>query len=280
MILIADSGSTKCNWAACSSDGKVIQIHKTVGFNPKYTSDKDLLDNLKKSTLNLIKEKVTAIYFYGSGCSSPSKNSILEKPMQKFFNHANIYIKHDLDAAVKATYTNTPIICSIIGTGSNSCFFDGRNIFKNAPSLGYIVGDEASGSYFGKQLINLYVNKALPEEIIKKFESFTTERAEIIIEKIYSLEKPNLYLASFFRFMYDNKQEVIFDSIFKHGIQKFFDLHIKCFNNHKKYPLSFVGSVAFYLEDYIRKIAKKEEIQVQEILKSPIDKLVKEHFKQ
>jgi len=103
MILIADSGSTKCNWAACSNDGEIIQIHKTVGFNPKYTSDKNLLDALEESTLNPIKEKITAIYFYGAGCSSAERNRILAKPMQKFFPHAKIYIKHDLDAAVKAT---------------------------------------------------------------------------------------------------------------------------------------------------------------------------------
>jgi len=278
MILIADSGSTKCNWAACSNDGKIIQIHKTVGFNPKYTSDKNLLDALEESTLKHVKEKITAIHFYGAGCSSPVRNRILAKPMQRFFPHADIYIKHDLDAAVKATYTNKPIICSILGTGSNSCFYDGQNIIENAPSLGYITGDEASGNYFGKQLINMYVNKVLPKKIIEKFENWTPERADLIIEKIYNLEKPNLYLASFFRFMYENKQEAIFDTIFRHGIQHFFDLHIKCFKNHKKYPLTFVGSVAFYLQDYIHEIAEKEEIQLQEIIQSPIENLVKEHF--
>jgi len=280
MILIADSGSTKCNWAACSNDGEIIQIHKTVGFNPKYTSDKNLLDALEESTLKPIKEKITAIFFYGAGCSSAERNRILAKPMQKFFPYANIYIKHDLDAAVKATYTNTPIICSILGTGSNSCFYDGQNIIENAPSLGYIAGDEASGNYFGKQLINLYVNKALPKEIITKFETWTPERADDIIKNIYDLEKPNLYLASFFRFMYENKQEVIFDTIFKQGIQRFFDIHIKCFGNYKKYPLTFVGSVAFHLQDYIHKIAEKEGNQVQEIVQSPIENLVKEYFSQ
>jgi len=100
---MADSGSTKCNWAVCSNDGEIIQIHKTVGFNPKNTSDKNLLDALKESTLNPIKEKITAIHFYVAGCSSAERNRILTKPMQRFFPHANIYIKHDLDAAVKAT---------------------------------------------------------------------------------------------------------------------------------------------------------------------------------
>ena len=200
--------------------------------------------------------------------------------MQKFFPHAKIYIKHDLDAAVKATYANTPIICSILGTGSNSCIYDGQNIIENAPSLGYIAGDEASGNYFGKQLINLYVNKALPKKIIGKFEIWTPEREEVIIEKIYNLEKPNLYLASFFRFMYENKQEAIFDSIFRNGIQHFFDIHIKCFDNYKNYPLAFVGSVSYYLQDYINEIATQEGMKIQEIVQSPIENLVKEHFSQ
>lgn len=278
MILIADSGSTKCTWAACSNNGEIIQLHQTIGFNPKYTSEKSLLNALANSTLKDIKGKVKTIHFYGAGCSSPARNSVLAKPMQTFFQHAKIHIKHDLEAAIKATYKGGPVICSILGTGSNSCFYDGKIITENAPSLGYIAGDEASGNYFGKQLINLYINKALPKNIITKFENWTPERANEIIENIYDLEKPNLYLASFFRFMYENKQEEIFDTIFRKGIQHFFDLHIKCFKNYKQYPLTFVGSVAYYLQDYITEIAKQEEIQLQEIVQSPINNLVTELF--
>ena len=278
MILIADSGSTKCSWAACSNKGEIIQMHKTVGFNPKYTTEKNLFNALISSSLNDIKDTVTEVHFYGAGCSSDAKNSSLEKPMKAFFQHAKIHIKHDLEAAAKATYKSSPIICSIIGTGSNSCFYDGKTIIENAPSLGYIAGDEASGNYFGKQLINLYINKALPKEIITKFENWTPERADDIIKNIYNSEKPNLYLASFFRFMFKNKQEEIFDAIFRKGIQHFFDLHIKCYHNYTQYSLTFVGSVAYYLQDYINEIATKEGMKIQEIVQSPIDNLVKEHF--
>ena len=207
-----------------------------------------------------------------------SKNVIIKEPLQSFFSNAEIIIRHDLEAALKATYKESPIISCILGTGSNSCIFDGDNIIENAPSLGYIAGDEASGNFFGKQLINLYVNNALPRNIVEKFENWTTERKDEIIENIYSVQRPNLYLATFFRFMYENKEEQIFDSIFRKGIQHFFDLHIKCFDNYKKYPLTFVGSVAYFLSDYINKIAKKEGMQVQEIVQSPIKNLVKEHF--
>ena len=278
MILIADSGSTKCAWASCTTDGKILSIHKTSGFNPKYSSFDSITLELNSSNLNSIKTEIKEVYFYGAGCSSESKNIIIKEPMQSFFSNAEITIKHDLEASIKSTYRGTPIISCILGTGSNSCIFDGDNIIENAPSLGYIAGDEASGNFFGKQLINLYVNNALSKNIVEKFENWTPERKDEIIENIYSVQRPNLYLATFFRFMYENREDKIFDSIFRKGIQHFFDLHIKCFKNHKNYPLTFVGSVAFYLSDYINEIAKQEGMQVQDIIQSPIENLVKEHF--
>ena len=278
MILIADSGSTKCAWAICTTDGKILSIHKTSGFNPKYSSFDSITSELNRSNLNSIKIEIKEVYFYGAGCSSESRNIIIKEPLQAFFSNAEIIIRHDLEAALKATYRGTPIISCILGTGSNSCIFDGDNIIENAPSLGYIAGDEASGNFFGKQLINLYVNNALPKNIVEKFENWTPERKDEIIENIYSVQRPNLYLATFFRFMYENIEEKIFDSIFRKAIQHFFDLHIKCFDNYKKYPLTFVGSVACFLSDYINEIAKKEGMQVQEIVQSPIENLVSEHF--
>jgi len=278
MILIADSGSTKCSWAECSKNGEIVKIHQTVGFNPKYTTDKSLLIDLKYSSLVSIKDKVSEIHFYGAGCSSKKRNEALENSMRHFFLNAKITVKHDLEAAVKASYKGAPVICSILGTGSNSCFYDGKTILENGPSLGYVLGDEASGNYFGKQLINLYINKKLPNQLIDSLEKWTDDREQEMIENIYSLEKPNLYIASFFRFMHEHKNEEIFDSIFKNGIQHFFELHIKCFENYRAYPLTFIGSVAFYLSDYINEIAEKEGMKVQEIIQSPIENLVKEHF--
>ena len=278
MILIADSGSTKCAWAECSSVGEIVKIHQTVGFNPKYTTDKSLLIELENSSLVSIKDEVSEIHFYGAGCSSKKRNEALENSMRQFFLNAKITVKHDLEAAVKVSYKGTPVICSILGTGSNSCYYDGETIVENGPSLGYVLGDEASGNYFGKQLINLYVNKKLPNHLIESLEKWTDDREQKMIENIYSLEKPNLYIASFFRFMYEHKNEEIFDSIFTNGIQHFFELHIKCFENYRNYPLTFVGSVAFYLTDYITEIAKKEGMKIQEIIQSPIEGLVTTHF--
>ena len=168
MILIADSGSTKCVWAECSSVGKIVKIHQTVGFNPKYTTDKSLLIDLKNSSLVSIRNEVSEIHFYGAGCSSRKRNEALENSMRHFFLNAKITVKHDLEAAIKASYKGTPIICSILGTGSNSCFYDGKNIIENAPSLGFIVGDEASGNYFGKKILSLYFNNIMSDELKEK----------------------------------------------------------------------------------------------------------------
>ena len=278
MILIADSGSTKCSWALCNEKGEIINRYHTAGFNPKFNTYESILKEMNESSLSAIKEMVTEVYFYGAGCSTEKKNKVIFDPLNSFFNIDKIYIRHDLEAALKATYKGVPIISCILGTGSNSCIFNGTTIFENAPSLGYILGDEGSGNFFGKKLVNLYVNNILSESIVEKFENWTNEKKEDIIENIYSLQRPNLYLATFFRFMYENKEEEIFDNIFKNGIQYFFDLHIKCFENYKDYPLTFVGSVAYYLSDYINEVAQKEGIKIQEIISSPIENLVKEHF--
>ncbi len=278
MILIADSGSTKCNWAYCTNKGKIIDIYQTIGFNPKFSNKKSIISNIKNSTLYKINKKINKIYFYGAGCSSNEKKLILLNPLKEIFPYADIHIKHDLEAAIKATYEGDPIISCILGTGSNSCIYDGENIIENAPSLGYILGDEASGNFFGKKLINLYVNNALPADLTNKFENWTSERKRQIINNIYTLERPNLYLASFFKFMYENKHEKIIDTIFNDGISLFFDLHIKCFNDYNKYNLTFVGSVAYYLKDYIIKESLENNIKVQDIVKNPINRLVKSHF--
>lgn len=278
MILIADSGSTKCNWALCNPSGKIESIYSTVGFNPKFNSYKDIFNELSNSELINIKNNVQEVYFYGAGCSSKKRISILEKPLQNFFENSEIIVRHDLEAALKATYRESPLICCILGTGSNSCFYNGREIVENAPSLGYIAGDEASGNFFGKKLINLYVNKMMDESLVKRFEHWTDERKEDIIDNIYSSKRPNLYLASFFPFLYENRHEIVFEKIILSGIQEFFDLHIKCFKNYHQHPISFVGSVAFYLSDYLEIIAEKEKCKISEIIQSPINNLVKNHF--
>ena len=151
MILIADSGSTKCSWALCNNDGDLIREITTIGFNPYFIDNFSITKHLKKSELNLYTDKITHVFFYGAGCSSTEKNKIIESPFREFFKNANINIHHDLDAACFSMYDGNPSITCILGTGSNSCFYDGENIFEHGPSLGFIMGDDASGNYFGRK---------------------------------------------------------------------------------------------------------------------------------
>lgn len=279
MILIAEGGSTKCDWAGCSKFGDLIFSCQTVGFNPKYISSNNVLSELEESDLRKIKNQVTKLIFYGAGCSNKKRNRKLKGIFSKFFRVAKIKIKHDLEAAYLATYDKSPIICSILGTGSNSCFYDGEKLIENAPSLGYILGDEGSGNYFGKKIVNLYVNNQLPEDLVGKFEKWIGLTKEELIEKIYDSERPNLYLASFFKFMVENKKRKIFNDLFLDGLRTFFELHICCFKNYTKHPLTFVGSVAYYLSEHIEKVAIEYDCKVDQILQSPIHNLINVYFK-
>ena len=156
MILIADSGSTKCSWALCDEQKNIILKCDTIGFNPYFIDKKRILEHLKNSALEKHKCEIETIFFYGAGCSSEDKNNIIKESLSEFFNNAIITIKHDIDAASYAMYNGKPNITCILGTGSNSCYFDGENIVEHAPSVGFLIGDEGSGNYFGKKILNLY----------------------------------------------------------------------------------------------------------------------------
>ena len=180
MILIADSGSTKCSWAICDEKGQIIDRCSTIGFNPYFITSAKVLKHLEDSDLNEIRENISEVYFYGAGCSSKKMNAIIESPFKKFFSKADINVCHDLDAACFSMYEGEPAITGILGTGSNSCFFDGENIYENAPSLGFMLGDEASGNNFGKKLLCLYFNNVLDDDLKQKYEEeFETDIANI-----------------------------------------------------------------------------------------------------
>ena len=279
MILIADSGSTKCNWALCDNTGNIIAKYHTIAFNPYFLNQKDILTHLKKSDLVKDKDTINKIIFYGAGCSSKEKNKIILAAFSLFFKNAEILIKHDIDAACYAVYSGKPNITCILGTGSNSCFFDGEKISENAPSLGFLVGDEASGNYFGNKAINLYFNKLLPTDLKTDFEkNFETDLTKIQKE-IYNNARANVYLAKFFPFISNNKNHPLIKDLINKGLDDFFKIHVCCFKNYQEIEINFIGSVAYYLSDKINLIGEKYNCQIKNIIKDPIEKLVNYHFK-
>ena len=277
MILIADSGSTKCTWALCKNTKRKVQYFATIGFNPFFVDAKQIDSHLEQSNLKSFANDITEVHFYGAGCSSDEMNKVIEIGLSNFFQNAKISVAHDLNAACLATFQGKESICCILGTGSNSCFYDGENIKQAAPALGFIVGDEASGNYFGKKILNMYFNNNMPDNLKITFEKTYGVSIKDFSENVYQKERPNKYLAGFFRFLAEHKKDAVFQSMIKNGLREFFDLHICCYENYQKCQIHFIGSVAYFLEDEINEIAKEFDCQIGQIIQNPIENLVKYH---
>lgn len=278
MILIADSGSTKCSWALCDKKGTLIKEIKTIGFNPYFINKPNILKHLEKSELNDYKNRIKDIFFYGAGCSSKKKNRIIELAFEEFFINANINVSHDLDAACFAMYNGEPNITCILGTGSNSCYYDGKKISEHGPSLSFIMGDEASGNYFGKKILSLYFNNIMPDELKKILEdSFETDIA-IVNEKVYNTSRANVFLANYFPFIIETKNYPLIQKLIKDTLDEFISLHVKGFSNCHEVEINFIGSVAYFLSEEINEALKRHNLKLGRILKNPIKRLIEFHL--
>lgn len=279
MILIADSGSTKCDWMMLE-DGHTVLEFSTMGFNPYFHSSEVIRQKLKEKTeLAPNIAAVNHVFFYGAGCSSKDLKAIVTKGLQSVFKNARIAVGHDLDAAALATYDGKPEIACILGTGSNSCFFDGHQVTEEIPALAYILGDEGSGSYIGKRLLADYFYKKMPVELAADFAAQYGINMQVIVEKVYAQPHANVYLASLARFCSDHRTHSYITLIIKEGMQKFLGTHVACYENHKIVPVNFVGSIAHYFEPELREVAREMSIEIGRIVKKPIQGLVDYHLK-
>tara|TARA_B100000902_G_scaffold31590_1_gene37801 strand:+ start:4620 stop:5498 length:879 start_codon:yes stop_codon:yes gene_type:complete len=278
MILFADSGSTKCSWALCDVQENIVFKCDTIGFNPYFINKDRIIEHLKESELNKYNKDIETVFFYGAGCSSEDKNNIIKEALSQFFRSSKIVVRHDIDAACYAMYNGAPNITCILGTGSNSCYYDGKNIIEHAPSLGFLIGDEGSGNNFGKKILNLYFNKALPNNLSRKLEENYETNWSIIKDNIYGNDRANVYLAKYFPFVSENREHPIIKDIIYKALNEFFELHICCYDNHKEIEINFIGSVSYYLSDEIHIVAKKYNCKIGNIVQNPINRLVNFHF--
>ena len=278
MILIADSGSTKCSWALCDTKGTLIKEIKTIGFNPYFIDQPDIVSHLEQSELNDYKNRIKDIFFYGAGCSSKKKNTIIELAFEEVFKNANINVSHDLDAACFAMYNGKPNITCILGTGSNSCFYDGKEIFEHGPSLSFIMGDEASGNYFGKKILSLYFNNIMPGELKTILESSYETDIAIVNEKVYNTSRANVFLAKYFPFIIETKSHPLIQKLIKDSLDEFINLHVKGFSNCHEVEINFIGSVAYFLSEEIKDVLKRNNLKLGRILKNPIKRLIEFHL--
>jgi N-acetylglucosamine kinase-like BadF-type ATPase len=281
MILIADSGSTKCDWVLLDNNKQIANI-KTRGINPKLLSIEEIGNILQDSKeLKLYKNKIKNIFFYGAGCATKIAKDKIKNVCLNFFKTNSIQIEEDLNAAVYGTTKIAGVVC-ILGTGSNCCFFDGEEIHIKQMSLGYSVMDEASGNYFGRILLNSYYYNKMPLDIKNAFENKYELSLESTLKGLYESENPSAFLAQFASFIIENKSNTFISSIIDKGITELFDNLIMCYKDElDNYPIHFVGSIAFFLQNKIIKEAEKRSIRVKSFVKSPISNIITNfiHFK-
>ncbi len=279
-VLIADSGSTKCDWLLLDASGKELMEFHTMGFNP-YFHSADRVEEVmfNHSDVKGIKEDVTHVYFYGAGSSSPELCAIIEAGLQRVFEEAQIRVGHDLVGAAYSTFDGRPGITCIIGTGSNSCQFDGQQVIEEVPALAYILGDEASGSWHGKRLLAAKLYHHLSDEVERDFDATYGLTKDDIIDKVYRDSDPNVFLASFMTFIGKHKDQPMFRQWLKEGFRSFIDVHVKCFEGWQHQPVHFIGSVAYHFQEELRAECAKDGIEVGQIIKKPIDGLASYHLK-
>lgn len=260
--------------------GTNLSEFHTMGFNP-YFHDADLVESKMRESdeAMALVDDVGKVYFYGAGSSSPSLCSIIKEGLERIFTQADVHVGHDLDGAAYSTYAGEPAITCIIGTGSNSCYFDGTTASEKVPALAYILGDEASGSWFGKRLLSLHLYHKLDPVVDADFVSTFGFSKDDIVNRVYQEPNANVFLASFMTFIGRHQEVPQIISLLEEGFQAFIDVHVKCYDNYKEVPVHFVGSVAYHFQPVLRHVCEREGISVGQIIKRPVDGLANYHVK-
>ena len=280
MIAIVDGGSTKCDWVILENSGKISQKTESVGFNPNIINADLIPQEIEKNPhLFLIKNQLDYIYFYGSGCGTVENALLVETQLQKVFPYAKVTVKEDLTAAAYAAYNGKPAIVCILGTGSNSCYFDGESIRRDLPSLGFLIGDEGSGSALGKHLVRRFFMKKLPQDLHQEFVETYHLTIEDAIKNMYHNPRANAYLAEFNKFVVQRKQHPYFQNMVFDEMKNFFEYQVLPYEEAREAEINFIGSIAYYYEDILRAAAAELNLTVGHIVQKPIESLVEYHKK-
>ena len=255
MILIADSGSSKTDWRVIHSDRRISQ-HRGIGFNPYYQTSEEMAIQMKDDFLINLEPEIEEVFFYGAGCSSPDR-------------------KNEVSSALRTVFPRAKI--TILGTGSNSCDYDGVRIIDSRPAPGYIFGDEGGGGYVGRKLLKDFINDEMPAEVKRELIDNFHLTNTVIQEHVYQKPFPNRYMASFCRFITEHKSSPYCYMLYYNSFQDFFKQHVVKYANYTNKPANFVGSIAYYNSDILRKAASDMQINVNLIIESPIAGLTLYH---
>lgn len=276
MQLIADSGSTKVDWRAIKENGEIISIN-TEGINPVFVSKEYITEIFKSKLLPILGQNISTVYFYGAGVVSSDHCATLADAFSCVFPHSVCYPASDLLAAARALCGHKAGIACIMGTGGNTCFYDGKDIVKNVRAGGFILGDEASGAVLGKKLVSDFIKGLLPKEIEIEFINRYNLDYIKLVDKIYKQPMPNRFLASLSPFIYEFIDNSHIRNMVKTSFKEFFERNISQYD-YKNYKVNLVGSVAFYYRELLEEAAQEFGAKIGKILKSPIDGLVDYHL--
>jgi len=279
MILIVESGSTKTDWIALDNQGNTVFSTQTLGLNPQSMSNEILNERIKNNyDIYKNRENVDKIFFYGAGLGVKSTKERILKVFKFIFINSEFDIKEDTYAAVySVSDLGKPSIVNIIGTGSNCTYFDGKEIFQKVHSLGYVLMDYASGNYYGKYLIRAYYFNKMPKKLREEFAEKFDLSPNTIKENLYRKENPNTYLASFAKFIINNKSDSYFKDIIEKGLRRFIDYQIMQYDNYKSVDIHYVGSIAYCLKEEITKVGNEYGLKTSKFVKKPIVGLVNYH---
>jgi glucosamine kinase len=274
--LIADSGATKCEW--CLVDHGSSRTVFTAGISPYFLSEQQIVELLQTDLLpELGNVQIDEVYFYGTGLGNPKNVTTITSALKAVFSTAKIEANTDLLAAARALCTNQPGIACILGTGSNSCYYDGSEIVKNVASLGYVLGDEGSGAHLGKKVIQYYLYKTFDEDLQFRFDAqFVTTYMEIL-ENVYKKPFPNRYLASFTAFLSANRGHYMIENILEDGLNDFFFNQLNKYSESWTLPINFVGGVANAFQDVLQELCNSYQLELGKVLKAPMEGLVQYH---
>lgn len=274
--LIADSGASKTVW--CLIDGKKKKTVITQGISPYFLTTEQIKDLLSKELFPKVKAKLPdEIYYYGTGCANPANAKSVKQALKKVFTAATVEVDHDLMGAAKALCGREPGIACILGTGSNSCYYNGKKIVKNSPGLGFILGDEGSGAYLGKKVVQHFLYNTFDPDLMDRFNAkFNTNSVEIL-EAVYKQPLPNRYLANFVIFLVENRGHYMIENIIEDSFNEFFFNHLYKYKETWTHPIHFIGSVAYGFKDVLKDMCNNYELQLGNVLKHPMDGLVKFH---
>src|SRR5215217_1770985 len=276
VTLIADSGATKAEWALLNNGKKKTLF--TQGISPYFLNTEQVAELIQNELANKLNNvAIEEIYYYGTGCANPENAKSIKKALQRVFSTARISVNTDLMAAARAVCGHEKGIACILGTGSNSCYYNGKTILKNSPGIGYVLGDEGSGAYLGKKVIQYYLYNTFDEDLRALFDAkFVTTPVEIL-DNVYKKPLPNRYLAGFTMFLAENRGHYMIENIIEDRLNDFFFQHLCKYRESDLLPIHFVGSVAFGFKDVLANLCNNYQMRLGKVLKTSLQGLIEYH---